>query len=406
MTLIPQLPGSRPPLVSASTRLAQGCELTTRTGAKRRGKVTLILFTIGLTAGLLSTRLATAQTNEAGSREPLTIGVLLPPEEPQTRSLQEGILLAREAYSKKAGKDLRIKIRGRVGQWGADAVEAAQLVTDDSAMGLITPPDGAASHVVLQVSGRTAVPVVTLCGDGSVGRTGVPWLIRIVPRTEEEVRALSDRVAPAGSNRTQRWMAVVPSQRPGREIGRDLAKGLQGSPPRLAQIREYSTNNAGLLAKELQDANPDAILIWLPPTQAASMVLELRKRAYHGALAGPGVLQCAAFLSSAGGAAEGFLIPAIARNDEDKQRWSSFASDYQREWGRAPDVMAGLSYDAVLLLAELLDHSSFRATPHALPHDFKWSGVTGTLSFDKEGNRKVEMELLQVSGGRFVLSTP
>ena len=114
------------------------------------------------------------------------IGVLLPPEEPQALSVREGILLAEAQVNKTGGTNARVIIRGRTGQWGADGVEAARMVTDDGVDGLIAPPDGAASHLTLQVSGRTAVPVMCLCPDSSVGRTGVPWMLRVVPRTEDE----------------------------------------------------------------------------------------------------------------------------------------------------------------------------------------------------------------------------
>ena len=195
----------------------------------------MILF---IAAILFSNHSAWSQQAESNRADPLVIGVLLPPEEPQARSLRQGVLLANKQFKEKTGHELRVSIRGRVGQWGADAVEAARLVTDESAAGLIAPPDGAASHLVLQVSGRTAVPVVTLCAEGSVGRTGVPWLLRMVPRTEDEARALSAGLLTTGSVLNQNWVAVVPAQRPGREIGKDLLKAFRASPSQTVRLLE------------------------------------------------------------------------------------------------------------------------------------------------------------------------
>ena len=64
------------------------------------------------------------------------------------------------------------------------------MVLDDGAQALIAPPNGAATHLALQVAGRTAVPVISLCADSSVSRTGVPWMVRIAPTTIEEARFL------------------------------------------------------------------------------------------------------------------------------------------------------------------------------------------------------------------------
>src|SRR6185369_2546556 len=117
----------------------------------------LVLITLGA-----SISLSGAQDDASNS---LKIGLLLPPEEPQGSSVREGALFAKEQASKSVMEPVEVLIRGRVGQWGDDAAEAARMVIDDGAAGLIAPPDGAASHLVLQVSGRTAVPVVSLCAD-------------------------------------------------------------------------------------------------------------------------------------------------------------------------------------------------------------------------------------------------
>jgi ABC-type branched-subunit amino acid transport system substrate-binding protein len=377
------------------------------TSFARRLKVSILnapgrTLALGLAASLLLNHSALSQKVLSDRADALVIGVLLPPEEPQARTLREGVLLANKQYTEKTGTELRVSIRGRVGQWGADAVEAARLVTDESAAGLIAPPDGAASHLVLQVSGRTAVPVVTLCADGSVGRTGVPWLLRMVPRTEDEAKALSFGLLTMGPVHNQRWMAVVPALRPGREIGKDLLKTFRASSCQIVQLFEYASTNQAHLTAELQRADPDAILVWLPPAEAGAVVMNLRRCGYKGRLAGPGLLQCSAFLDCAGTAAEGFFVPAMVRSQEASERWQRFSSAYTREWGEVPDVMSALSYDAVRLLADLLQNPGFQVPPHRLPPGFCWQGVTGDVSFDSEGNRKIQLELLQVTGGRFV----
>ena len=153
----------------------------------------------------------------------LVIGLLVPPEEPGAASLRDGATLGVEQANQSSGPHVRLIIRGRNGQWGADGVEAARMVTDDGALGLIAPPDGAATHLVLQVSGRTAVPVITLSADSSVSQTGVPWMARIVPRTIEEAKMLFTGI------HARHWMAVIPDERAGREAARDLNEAATNS---------------------------------------------------------------------------------------------------------------------------------------------------------------------------------
>ena len=345
------------------------------------------------------------QRSMASGNDVLKIGVLLPPDEPQLQSVREGILLAQEQANRDTNGPVHVSIRGRVGQWGADAVEAARLVTDEEAAGLITPPDGSASHLVLQVSGRTAVPVITLCADSSVGRTGVPWLLRMVPRTEDEALALFKGVFPAGSGRDRRWMAFVPGQRSGREIGHDLRKAALACDCTLDPVLEVTslTNSDQSVTRALR-SRPEAVLIWLPPELAAGVIRNLRSSNYTGPLCGPSRLQGTECLAIAGSAAEGFIIPALVCDSGTGARQKSFAAAYEEHWHHSPDAMAAMSYDTALLLVSLLRQEEFLRPPHRLPAAFSCSGVTGEVSFDAEGNRKVQLELLRARGGRFVRS--
>ena len=82
------------------------------------------------------------------------------------------------------------------------------MVLDDEACGLIAPPSGAASHLSLQVAGRTAVPVISLCPDASVTKAGIPWMIRIVPETREEARLLFTRLRSTRPDLPTVWSAT------------------------------------------------------------------------------------------------------------------------------------------------------------------------------------------------------
>ena len=356
-----------------------------------------------LSAGLL----ALTQTPPLGAATPesglLKIGVLLPPEEPQLQSVREGILLAQEHANQGTCGPVQVSIRGRVGQWGADAMEAARLVADEGAAGLIAPPGGAASHLVLQVSGRTAVPVVTLCADSSVGHTGVPWLLRMAPRTEDQAAALFKEIFPTNSARGRRWVALVPDQRAGREIAHDLRRASLDCDCDFDRIWEVGAlTNAGQICAQALSSKPDAILLWLPPEPAGILAARLRGLRYQGPLAGPWPLQSSEFFSNAGSAAEGFMVPGVARDPEAVTRWQAFDAAYSKRWRHESDAMAATSYDAARLLFALLRRESFQLPPHRLPPGFSWRGVTGEVTFDVEGNRKVQFELLRAHAGRFV----
>ena len=383
-----------------STRLMRASASSTgKTAFLRNGSSTLLLaviFNLGALQGHHG-------SSSAAEMPPVKIGLLLPPDEPQGTSVREGVLLARDHANATGTNHIEIIIRGRSGQWGADGVEAARMVTDDEVDGLIAPPDGAATHLTLQVSGRTAIPVVSLCADSSTGRTGVPWTLRVVPRTEDEARALFEGLKETVSEKTNRWTAIVPGGRAGREISKDLNRAAHASRVSLGKILELNpalTNSSGIRVKSME-TSPDAILVLLPPVAAAQIARELRTGGYKGLLAGSSRLRSKEFIAAAGDAFEGFIIPAIDV-DTNRARQAAFSFSFRESWHHEPDEIAAASYDAAMLLSYLLRQPEFQTPPHRLARNFSWPGVSGDVRFDEEGNRKARLVLLQGHNEKFI----
>ena len=336
---------------------------------------------------------------EAVAQNPnLVIGLLVPPEEPQAASLRDGATLGVELANQSPGPQVRLVIRGRTGQWGADGVEAARMVTDDGALGLIAPPDGAATHLVLQVSGRTAVPVISLCADSSVSHTGVPWMARVVPRTIEEAKTLFTRI-PA-----RHWTAVVCDGRGGRESARDLGEAATNSGLTLEKITVLnpSSTNLARLGKKILATHPDAVLLWLDPATAGKLARALRTAGFTGNLAGPGWLRAADFSSSAGDAMEGLQVPGPILEKDATAAFQHFAGAFRARFGHEPDAMAAAACDAATLLIHILKQSGDRPAHEAWPITFSLAGASGILAFDSHGNRELNLQLFKAHEGQFI----
>ena len=328
----------------------------------------------------------------------IVIGLLVPPEEPASASLRDGATLGVEQANQSPGCHIRLVIRGRSGQWGADGVEAARMVTDDGALGLIAPPDGAASHLVLQVSGRTAVPVISLCADSSVSQTGVPWMARIVPRTIEEAKTLFTSVA------ARHWTAVIPDGRAGRETARDLSVAATNNGCLIEKMIEVnpSLTNTTQLAKQILANHPDAILLWLDPGTAGTLAKALRAAGFAGTLAGPGRLRSPALAIAAGDAMEGLVAPAPVLEMDSAAAYQDFSRNFYERFGHDPDAAAASAYDAMRLLTQIFRHAGDQPAHESFPIKFSFTGASGILSFDTQGNRMATLQLLQAREGRFV----
>jgi ABC-type branched-subunit amino acid transport system substrate-binding protein len=337
----------------------------------------------------------------------VVIGLLLPPEEAEAASLRAGVLLAVEHANLASTSSVSLVVRGRTGQWGADAVEAARMVLDDGAQGLIAPPNGAATHLALQVAGRTAVPVISLCADSSVSQTGVPWMVRIAPSTIEEARFVLAGLQGDQSEPLQ-WVAVVPEGRAGREVSRDLnraASAAQRNLKRVCEISSTLTNLESVTAQVLKE-QPKGVLVWLDPVPAGRLTKSLREAGFAGKLAGPSRCNSPAFLAVSAQASEGFLVPAIALNKPGKARLLSFQTAFRQRYGIEADLTAVEGYDAAKLLVHILQKNDPQSLPRAFPLAFSLPGASGDLNFDAEGNRKIVLRLLIARRGSFVAVEP
>ncbi len=343
------------------------------------------------------------ETNQPPAPAPISLGLLLPPTEAEAASLRQGVELAVEQANQTNGPRAGVVIRGRPGQWGTDGDEAVRMVTEDGVQALIAPALGASSHLVLQVSGRTAVPVISLCADDSVTGTGVPWMVRLVPRTDEEARAIFSSRAKS-SGRSARWGAFVPDGRAGREAARDLLKAAEAAHCTLAKPLEVSTNKAILprLQKQILETKPEAILLWLDPVPAGRLAKTLRAAGFAGTLAGPGRLRTHDFIAEAGTASEGFLVADIVPDRASEARRHRLEAAYRRRFGAELDWPAAMAYDAAALLIDVLRATGAEPPHRAFPLADAFPGASGPLRFDREGNRLVELQLLICRGGRFI----
>jgi branched-chain amino acid transport system substrate-binding protein len=337
----------------------------------------------------------------------VTLGLVVPPTEPDATSLLRGVQLAVAKANETGGAPVGLEVRSEGGQWGTVGNDAVALVSNRHVDAIITPSDGAASHLILQVSGRTRVPVASLCSDSSVTEAGVPWTVRVVPRTDQEAKALF-----AATRRPDRptlhWWAVVPEGRPGRAVRRDLETAARLTVTRLDRIVDGGEPKTDLasLARTIVAAAPDGVLLWLPPSQAGTVAASLRAAGYGGCLAGPGPLDSPAFVAAAGAAATGVLVTEFREDAGLRARADQFERQYRQRYDAKPDFSAAAAYDAAQVLIDALrragNDAGYRQFPLALPT----AGVTGVLHFDISGNRTDALQVLTFQEGRFVPIPP
>ena len=99
---------------------------------------------------------------------------------------------------------------------------------------------------------------------------------------------------------------------------------------------------------------------------------------------------------------EGLLVPGPILEKDAAIVFQHFTETFRRRFGHEPDATAAAAYDATTLLIRILRQTGGRPAHEAFPIGFSLAGATGILSFDSEGNRKVNLQLFKAHGGQFI----
>ncbi len=341
----------------------------------------------------------------AGLRQ-LKLGIIAPSDEADSPGILRGARMAVADASEAPGAAVALEVRSEAGQWGTAGNDAVVLIGEQHVDAIIAPSDGAANHLVLQVSGRMRVPVASLSSDSSVMETGVPWAVCVVPRADLEIEALfrARKLDP----RSPDWCAIVPPGHPGRAVRHDLARAVRSTQVRLGRTLEADAPGSDLasMVRPIVAAAPGGVLVWLPPSQAGALVAALRRAGYGGALAGPCSIDSPDFVAAAGAAATGVLAAGFKLDPGSLGRASRFEERFILKYGMRPDFSAEAAYDAVCVLVENLrqagEDAGYRQFPPALPTE----GTTGDIHFDRSGNRTDRLQVLSCQEGRFIPLSP
>jgi len=109
-------------------------------------------------------------------------------------------------------------------------------------------------------------------------------------------------------------------------------------------------------------------------------------------------------ISIAGNAAEGiyFAIPMFDSFDANAQE---FVANYTKAYGKTPDMLAANGYDAVYLIKYAIEHSSYdgESIKNALYQVKNYPGVSGSITFDQNGDVIKELNIMTVKNGEFVV---
>lgn len=103
--------------------------------------------------------------------------------------------------------------------------------------------------------------------------------------------------------------------------------------------------------------------------------------------------------------AEGHYFGNHYAKTDDRTQVQDFVSNYETEYGTVPNALAALAYDAVYAAAAAFENAGSTNTDDfvAALSDLKYTGVTGDIEFDENGDPIKAITMIQIVNGEHVV---
>ncbi|HAZ53504.1 MAG TPA: branched chain amino acid ABC transporter substrate-binding protein, partial [Franconibacter helveticus] len=156
------------------------------------------------------------------------------------------------------------------------------------------------------------------------------------------------------------------------------------------QYVDEKTVDFSAVLTAIRSKNPDLIFFGGVDSQAAPLARRIKQLGINATLMGAGGFVSQTFLKLAQKEGEGVVALEPGLPVEQMPGGKAFADAYQARWGHSIELHAPFAYDATRVLVAAMQKADSVEASDYLPalRAINYSGVTGSIAFDKEGNLK------------------
>lgn len=281
--------------------------------------------------------------------------------------------------------------------WGMVSDAVIRLMINDEAVTVITSTSGPDTHLCEQVGNRIGVPVLTLSADPTTTEIDIPWIFRIGPSDAQQAQGVAQDLYSV--RRLQNVLLITQDDNEGNraiQLMKQAATALGARTPSVIAL-DKSPLGLGTIIKAIETESPQAVVVWTNPSTAAFLLPALRlaevKALFY--LSQDASSKMHDVSKSELAASDAWTISAYDEPTGDRQ---SFAARFRQSTGAAPSLAASETYDAVILTVHALQAGgpNRALVRDQLAKTNNYDGVSGKVSFDREGNDTSVLHLLQL----------
>jgi len=260
--------------------------------------------------------------------------------------------------------------------WAGGVARLARVVYSDMVWAIIGGIDGATTHLAEQVVAKAQLTLINPAAtDRSIHTASVPWMFSCAPGDHLLAAAVSQELRERGS----RFGLVSAIDHDSRAFVAQLK--LAFARDRLSPVLHLEwpggTEDPARIARELDAAAPEAIVVVADARESTALIKAVRDAGFAGILlSGPSIAR-----ADPDPSLNGVLYPALGNIPP------AFQTKFLTRYGRSPDYTAAHAYDAVnIVIAAIrkagLNRPRIRDAVQALSPTY---GVTGAIAWDARG---------------------
>ncbi|WP_102348680.1 ABC transporter substrate-binding protein [Bacillus sp. Marseille-P3661] len=188
------------------------------------------------------------------------------------------------------------------------------------------------------------------------------------------------------------------------EIYQDKFKEVAGDQIEVTNTETFdlnTTNFKGIITKVISN-NPEGIIAHGTGQELQLIFKQIRELGYKGNIYSTSTTETSNTMTIAGSAAEG-IVYTFSTLDTSKPKVKEFVDKYKSKYGEDPEIFGAQHYEMVHMLADILREGKRTSTEirDAFLNIKDYDGLTGNISFDKDGLVTKDLQLKIVKNGNF-----
>ena len=289
------------------------------------------------------------------------------------------------------------------GDSAESATDAYNRARTDGCALVLGPLFGSSASALAPLVKQGGANVISFSNDEKAAQPGV-WIMGIA--APPQVRRV---VAYAVSQGIRRFAAFAPRTAYGDQMTATLQDEAAARGATVVGVEQFDprsldlTGAAKRLATDIGAGDSKvAILMPVAPPQLSPALASLQAAEIDTSkvqLIGTGVWDAANIGSNASLRGAWYAAPDPARR-------ADFERKYLATYGRPPERLATLAYDAVALAAQLVRGKSGVVSADAITSPNGWTGVDGPIRFLPDGRSQRALAVIEIQGDRSVVISP